>query len=284
MKTTTKSMTFFAKLALCAVAAVALMQIPADAIQYTLTDGTSSAVYDPATVGGMTDWNVGGADHLTSQSFWVRRDGIDSSEVSLSQVLLSSSGSGNSAQATFGVANSYEIGVSYVLTELSIEDAQIVESITIKNLSANTLSLNFFQYNNFDLAADMSGDHVRILTDTDGAFSLAQQVQPGVAGISEEAVVQNNPGSVLAEVAYFDTILSKLSDVNIDNLAYTGPVGPGNVEFAFQWQYSLSPGQETSISKIKTLAVTFVPEPGTLVLAVLGFGAIMFSRRRGGRG
>ena len=44
------------KVALCGVCAVTMLQTQANGQTYTLTDGTSSAVYSPGTVGGMTAW------------------------------------------------------------------------------------------------------------------------------------------------------------------------------------------------------------------------------------
>ena len=284
MKSVHISMKQFVLLALCGVAALALVQVQAEAAPINLTDGTSFAVYDPESVSGMSDWWVGGADHLVSQTFFVRRNDpvADGMEVPLSAVYLGSSGSGNTAAASFGIAGSYLIDISYTLTELSSTSAQVLENITIQNDSGAALDLSFFQYNNFDLAANLSGDYVRIL-DNGSTYSVAQQVEPGVSGL-EEATVQVNPGSVRAEAAFFDTILSKMVDGDVDDLNNsTGLMGPGNMEFAFQWNYTLAPGATETISKVKTLDVSFVPEPASFMLALLGFGAIMLSRRRGSR-
>lgn len=271
------------KAALCGIFAAAFSTTLTQAQPYTLTDGSSFAIYDPTSVGGMTNWTVGGANQLASQSFWVRT-GSDTRELSLDEIYQSSGGSGNYAQASFGVDGLYSIGISYTLTELAADSAQIVESISIQNISGSPLTLSFFQYNNFDLADDMSGDYVRILTDGNSSYSVAQQVQPGVGGISEEATVQNNPGSVYAQVAYYSTILDMLEDTDIDTLSNsTGIMGPGNMEFAFQWDYNLAAGQTELISKVKTLDVTIIPEPATASLVLLGLGAVMARRlsRRG---
>lgn len=139
-----------------AAGALTLLSLDATARPFLLIDGPSAAYYDPASIGGMTDWVVGGQDHLSSQSFWVRT-AADSRELPLSSLYQSSSGLGNYAQASFGVSGLYSINISYTLTSQSLEKAQIVESILIKNLSQSSLNLNFYQYNNFDLGGDGGG-------------------------------------------------------------------------------------------------------------------------------
>jgi MYXO-CTERM domain-containing protein len=271
------------KVALCGVCAVTLLQTQANGQTYTLTDGTSSAVYSPGTVGGMTEWNVGGQDHLASQSFWVR-SGSDTREISLDEILLSSSGSGNSASATFATAD-YQIDISYALTSLSLDRAQIVESISLQNLSGAALDLSFFQYNNFDLGANGGGDYARIIQNaTTGLYSIAQGVEPGVASILEDAEVQANPGATRGQVGFYSSLFDQLENASTEDLSnYLGPIGPGNVEFAFQWDYTIEAGQTELISKVKTLDVTLIPEPTAAALALLGLGAFV-SRRFTKRG
>jgi hypothetical protein len=265
----------------CTIAVVALTQFQGSALAYTLTNGTSSADYDPAALGGMTSWVVGGADHLASQTFFVRT-GADSRELGLYEIYQTSSQpAANQVVANFGVGGQYGITITYELQNISAVKAQIQESITLKNLSGSSLDLSFFQYNNFDLGANGGGDYGRILSNGTGLYSIAQSVEPGVSSILEDGEVQVNPGSVMAQVAYFDTILSILTNGDIDNLNNSvGPEGPGNIEFAFQWNYTLDPLQETTISKLKTLDVTLIPEPTSAALALLGLGVLSRGMRK----
>ncbi len=266
----------------CVIGAWAVLQPQANAQTYTLSHGSSTATYTPTSIGGMTDWNVGGADHLTSQAFWVRAAG-DTRETSLAEIHSSSSQTtADSVTSVFSVSGLYSINISYQLTSLSADKAQILESITIRNNSTSDLGLSFFQYNNFDLAHNLSGDYVRILRDSlTGGPTMAQQIELGFGGISEEATVQNNPPSVLAETAYYATIYTKLVDSDVDDLNnMTGTVGPGNVEFAFEWSYTLGAGATETISKIKTLDVTVIPEPSIASLALLGAGMVVARRLR----
>lgn len=274
------------KVLVCGAAAAALLTPASNALAYTLVDGSSSAEFDPTSASGMTSWIVGGANHLTSQSFWTRTQ-LDTQEYPLSAYNISSSQvDANTVTANYSAstgAYAYSAKVTYDLFSLGASQAQIQESIYLKNLGAEPITLSFYQYNNFDLGANGGGDYGRILTNSSGMFSVAQSVEPGVSSILEDAEVQVNPASVNAQVAYFDTILSTLTDGDVDPLSnYVGPLGPGNIEFAFQWNFTLAPGEDTTISKLKTLDVTLIPEPTTasLAMAALGLLAVRKFRNR----
>jgi len=50
-------------------------------------------------------------------------------------------------------------------------------------------------------------------------------------------------------------------------------LGPGDMTWAFQWDRTVGPGGSFTISKDKMLSVA-IPEPSTLVLALLGLLAL----------
>jgi hypothetical protein len=62
-----------------------------------------------------------------------------------------------------------------------------------------------------------------------------------------------------------------LNDVN-------GPVGPGDVTWALQWDLIIPAGGSLGISKDKSRHINFVPEPSSLALA--GLSAVVLAFRR----
>jgi hypothetical protein len=58
-----------------------------------------------------------------------------------------------------------------------------------------------------------------------------------------------------------------------------GAVGPGDVTWAFQWDFQLAAGDSFIISKDKYLNVTIIPEPSTLGFVALGLAVVLLRKR-----
>jgi hypothetical protein len=88
------------------------------------------------------------------------------------------------------------------------------------------------------------------------------------------------PGANRGEAAFYDSTLLRLSDANADILNNNaGPVGPGNVTWAFEWDFTIAPGSSVGISKDEQ--VEPFPEPSAFSLFALGFLCWVFCRRKG---
>jgi len=96
-----------------------------------------------------------------------------------------------------------------------------------------------------------------------------------LVGLTETVVT---PGANHGEAGVWNLTLAKLSDgvasVLNDNL---NPVGPGNVTWAFQWDFTLAPNGSFLISKDKYIQIQNVPEPTSSLLFVL-FGGLVAKR------
>jgi hypothetical protein len=84
------------------------------------------------------------------------------------------------------------------------------------------------------------------------------------------------------EVDYFSSTLTRLNNGAADTLMDNNTAGPGDVTFAFQWDFTLAaygnPGSAMVISKNKNV---YVPEPASLVLFGMGLiSAAGVARRR----
>ena len=77
------------------------------------------------------------------------------------------------------------------------------------------------------------------------------------------------------------TILNSLQDSSVTDFGTTaGTVGPGDVEFAFQWDLSIPAGGSVTISKIKQLQVNVIPEPTTFALSFMGLALLAVRKLR----
>jgi hypothetical protein len=149
------------------------------------------------------------------------------------------------------------------------------EQISITNTSGAPLDFHFFQYSDFDVS-NTAGD------DT-AAFTNANAVQQYDGGLRlTETVV--TPAASHREIDTFPNTLNKLTDGVASTLSDTPavgvPFGPGNLAWAYQWDFTVPVGGSVQINKHKNLNARLVPEPGTMgLLALAGLLAVSGSRR-----
>jgi hypothetical protein len=285
-----KSHTQFA-LALAVVLAAAPV---AHADPIALVDGDSTALIDPNSQAGMYYWAVEGQNQvpqnqLYQQWFWYRI-GDNGPEYSIDTISAPTvSRISNSIvqvsydNANFGVSIRLSLTGGATVAPGSVATADIGEQITMTNHTAAAVNAHFFQYSDFDLGGP-GGDNVQLLPMGPLGYLGAYQ-QDGPNNISETTVVA--PGANRGSVDYFATTLNLLnsgSPVDLNN--NNGPVGPGDVTWALQWNMPLDANGGTGqISKDKYLSVMItpsggVPEPATIGLLACGAAALLLRRRR----
>ena len=272
----------FYLLAVCALVAI----LPAAAFgtaSYTLTDGNASVKISPMAITGMDSWTIDGpVDHLDTQWFWYRYGGM-TRELSLENLDAAPTivATANSLTATYA-DNAVSITVAYELSYDGPGASTVKEDITIVNNTAGLLDLSFFQYSDFDLGGTAAGDEGNLVPSSP-EFLRAQQWEDVTVGLVElfvdrelTTVTPANHGAIVLG----DSLFNLLEDNNVDTLSdVAGPVGEGDVAFAFQWDYTLGAGAAALISKSKTLAVTTVPEPGVAGLLLVGLGLLAVRRK-----
>jgi hypothetical protein len=250
----------------------------------TLVDQSSTATINldgavtPASTLGMTNWYVGGINNLAQQWFWYRV-GSTGPERPINTLggLTFSQPNGRTLYASYN-NGSYGVTINYLLTGSPLGpsvNADISESISITNATASPLQFHFFQYSDFDLLGTPGGDTVQLGNNLRGLFNEAQQTKSGgpVGAALTETVV--TPGANHGEAAFFNSTLTKLSDANPDTLNdNAGPVGPGDVTWALQWDFVIPADSSVGITKDKYIQLTGIPEPSFfafLSLVLVGF-------------
>lgn len=266
----------FLALAVLAAAPQARAQI------VNLTDGNSVAQINVGSQAGMFNWSVSGLSQLTQQWFWYRlgstgpQASIDT--VSAPTVVLT----GTRGLTTTYANNNFSISIDYLLTGGTMvapgqtANSDIGETIRIINTSQTVLPFHFFQYSDFDLGGP-GGDTVQLGKNLFGLYNEAYQTDGAGAALTETVTT---PGANRGEAAFFNATLVALNTVPgyiLDNNA--GPVGPGDVTWALQWDFNLNPGASFIISKDKFLSV-LIPEPSVLALVGLGVVSLLLRRRR----
>lgn len=264
------------KILLGCVAGAALA-MPAQAAITTLFDGNSAAtIDDTGAFAGMTGWNVGGVNQLALQGFWYRITGMNREDnigtLPIAGILVTdTNGFVDPRPDTLSIryqGAGFYIEVSWRLQggTASSFSSDIAEQIRIVNNGNGPLAMSFFQYSDFDLGGTALDQSVSI-----SGGQIARQSDVGF--VMSETVV--TPAPTRFEAGNFPGILNRLNDNAVDNLNnVTGPIGPGDLAWAFQWDMVINPGGSILISKDKQI----VPTPGTI--ALLGLAGMIASRRR----
>lgn len=246
----------------------------ADAQVAVLSDQNSSASINLGSQAGMFNWTVDGLNQLNQQWFWFGVGNNPEASIDTIGVPVYSVVGGRFLTTLFTAAD-FSIQIDYLLTggNLGSGVSDISESIRIRNLTASPLSFHFFQYSDFDLGGP-GNDVIQLGKNLQGKFNEAAQTD-GLVGLTETVVT---PGANHGESDFFNLTLAKLNDgvasVLNDNL---NPVGPGNVTWAFQWDFTLAPNGSFLISKDKYIQIQNVPEPTSSLLFVL-FGGLVAQR------
>lgn len=261
--------------------AVCALQSVANATIFNLTDRNSTFSVDTQSQAGAFDWIVDGTDNLFQQWFWYRV-GNTGPEASLDALNLTfEKASDTDADAGNEVLNvtytdpqgRFDIHINYTLTGgmSGSKASDVAETITIDNLSTGTLDFHFFQYSDFDLNGTSNGQTASFIT--------PQAFQQFGAGIEFSETVATPPASH-HQADFFSTIRDSLNNGTATTLNDNNVAGPGDVTWAFQWDFSIAAGTSMQVSKDKQLHA--VPEPVSLAMwSSLGaLGLVYRSRRR----
>jgi hypothetical protein len=249
--------------------------------QVVLADGNSTALIDPFTQTGMFHWDIQGQNQLQQQWFWY---GIGNGPVaSIDTIGVPTIVQGSANDALISYQNPiFKVSVEYTLTGGSVvpsgpANADIGEAIKIVNTTGTVLPFHFYQYSYFNLNG-LSSDTVQLGLNLHGLFNEADQSN-GPLALTETVTT---PGANHGEVAPLGGTLAKLNGggpVTLGPPFFAGPLGPGAVTWALEWDFNINPGATAIISKDKYLQI-IVPEPSAFTLFGMGIVALAVLQRR----
>jgi hypothetical protein len=221
--------------------------------EFTLTDGDATFTLRgirgerTTTSGGLGDYKslsgTGAPDHMFQNWWWYRTDS-DTREFALSNLTAFEQPQANTVSLTYAEGGlTYEI--TYTLSDSGDNQAVVVAQLTIANTTSTPITLNLFNYSDFDMDGSSGGDR-------------AELVRPGYIRVYET----NTAHIVAAETPFawqigaFPSVRNLLTDTDIDDLNNSGsPFGPGDFTGAFQWRFTLQGGESRSTALALTLNV-----------------------------
>ncbi len=255
-----------------AVAVLALISTVASA-QFTLTDG--GAIVDIDTSNGTIDnFVLGGIDHAFQHTYYLRNgDGGTAAGLGTFALLSSSNPLANYAELVYG-NGTFEIQIRYLLTGAG-QQADLAETVVVRNVSGQTASMRLFQYSDWDMAGTAGTDTVTRLNS-----STMQQVDDIATG--NTSIAGGTPIPEFSEMGAFAGLRTSILTTNgyVLNTAAGNGIGQtfnGDGTYAFQWNRNLAPNASFAMSTDKVLAV---PEPGSMIALGLGVTALLARRRR----
>jgi hypothetical protein len=249
----------------------------------TMTDGAavaSVAVNDQA---GMYQWTVDGVNLLYQQWFWYSIGGSQTNPINALGLVSADQATPDVLNLTYQNAQ-LQVAVKYSLTDISNPatghvSSDISEVIKVKNVSAVSEDVAFFQYSDFDLASNFQ-DTVQLKN------SNTVDQKPNIGSlVLAETVATPSPDRY--ELSTFPNTVNELNGLNSNFHLANANTGPypsasvsGDTTWAFEWDRTLGSGEGFTISKDKNLS-GFVPEPTALLLfggCLLFIGRKMQSR------
>jgi hypothetical protein len=247
---------------------------------YALTEGNSTVNFDSGT-GALNGWAVDGQNQLNVQSFWYR---IGSGNVTALGAATVNPVSDNQLEASWTIGSQLYVKVTYYLIGTGPGDgeADIMQGITVKNLSGSASDIHLYQYTDFNLAGTPTGD-AGFMSQDFGKFTSATQYK----GLLNATVAYSAPAPPAdwAEVLGAGgggllSVAGTSQDLSGNVGSFLSPVTGADVSWAMQWDfYGLGANRSKLISEDLHIEGVLVPEPSTLGLAGVGLVLAVLRRR-----
>jgi hypothetical protein len=237
--------------------------------------------------GGLSDWTIDGVNQLNQQWFYYSVGSgpvysIDTIAPWSTPTISTNLGKTQITLNEMYANSAISVGTLFSLQSSPVGSgkAALSQTLTISNPSATAQTYHFYQYSDFDLGGVAGGQN--IVFSSNGSGQEYQVVQTGLTGTALTGLITGVSGgsSVQYEVqaGYNNGTQFGLGNGNsaplLDNTTLTA--GPGNVEYAYEWDVTLPALGSIIISEIQTV----VPEPSSVALVASGMLALALLRRR----
>jgi len=261
--------------------------VQSEADIYTIGARDTSMQIDLA--GGVSQWTVDGVNQLNLQSFYYSVGSSPAASIYTLGLPSAPTITTNFSKTTVTLNTTYANSTVSVGTLFSLQSspvgsgkATLAQTLTINNLSATAQVFHFYQYSDFDLGGVSGGQNVQF--SSNGSGQQYQVVQTGSGTILTglvTAVTGGSFGQSEVQAGLFDGNQFGLGSGNPVTLNNTLTAGPGNVDYAYEWDATLAAGSSITISEIQTV----VPEPSSVTLVASGMLALalLYRRRQGGQ-
>ncbi|HSY43758.1 MAG TPA: hypothetical protein VK811_07585 [Candidatus Acidoferrum sp.] len=251
---------------------LAVPVVQSQAQTYNLSTGTTSLQINAGgSNAGLSNWMNGGVNELAQQWFYYSVGGgnVNSIDTINPWSLVSQSGT--------SLSGTYSDSTLSVTTTYALASAGLTTQVAVQNLSGSTEAFNFYQYSDFGIGGVSAGQDVYF--PGSGFPYTVYQYNPNNAGIGYlQGSVDVGIGTTVEEAAGINngTQLGLKNGNPAPNFTNSsGIVGPGSVNFGYEFTATLAPGSSITFNELQV-----VPEPSALALiscGILVFG--LFSRR-----
>ena len=264
----------------CALLIGAMVLVPVQMVQadpiVTIADRNASATFDLGSDMGMYDWTLAGTDHLYQQWFWIRVGDGDVMPINDLGLFGSQTIDTNLDGFDDQLSLRYDDDITRIDATFLLRGSgtgspmsTLTEMIRVENLTDAAVQISLFQYADFDLGGTITDEMVSV-TLPDSVL----QTDEATGGVLESNV---GPDPNHYAAAYSSlTGLPGLLGTNGHLRDVAGPLGPGDLAWAFEWDFTLAPSGVFNLSKDKAIT----PEPTTGLLLAMGGAALIRRKRR----
>ncbi|HOK55584.1 MAG TPA: hypothetical protein PLP86_04450 [Armatimonadota bacterium] len=222
------------------------------------------------------------------QNSWWYRTSEDNREYGFSYLTSFVPHSDNSVSLVFEEPGFDGIGetalrfnLTYTLFGLTTNQAYLQTDWSITNLTSDLLTINLFNYTDFDVDIDSEDDYAELQA-YNQSFGHIRTWDTGSDKMLD--IIATGNGLSGWEIAEWPETKTILTDEWISNLSgQTASLGPGELAAGFQYTFNLTGGQSASGTMFHSVDV--VPEPGALSCLATGLiglaGILRYKSRRG---